>query len=167
MVCSLSRGELPINQIKDQTSSFKCANRGHRQNPWSHQERLTGANQSTNPKTCSGYPEALFVAFCTMIWKCNECCYVCAQASHRRAKESSMEACHLMKDGVTDDPEFNKIISGDELWCYGYNPESKQQWNQWKSSDCPRPKKSHQVELNLKTILICIFFFFTSKGLYT
>ncbi|GFV29789.1 uncharacterized protein TNCV_1926141 [Trichonephila clavipes] len=41
-----------------------------------------------------------------------------------------------------DDPEFMKfIITGDESWVYGYDPETKQQSSQWKTPGSPRPKK--------------------------
>ncbi|GFS92150.1 HTH_48 domain-containing protein [Trichonephila clavipes] len=34
----------------------------------------------------------------------------------------------------SDDPEFMKlIITGDESWAYGYDPETKQQSSQWKT----------------------------------
>jgi hypothetical protein len=41
------------------------------------------------------------------------------------------------------DPEFLKaVITGDETWVYGYDPETKVQSSQWKHSSSPRPKKS-------------------------
>ncbi|GFU14320.1 HTH_48 domain-containing protein [Trichonephila clavipes] len=43
------------------------------------------------------------------------------------------------------DPEFMKlIITGDESWVYGYDPETKQQSSQWKTPGSPRPKKARQ-----------------------
>ena len=49
------------------------------------------------------------------------------------------------------------MITGDESWCYGYDPETKQQSSQWKSPGSPRPKKVRQVKSNVKTMLICFF----------
>ncbi|GFY15878.1 histone-lysine N-methyltransferase SETMAR [Trichonephila clavipes] len=44
-----------------------------------------------------------------------------------------------------NDPEFMKfIITGDESWAYGYDPETKQQSSQWKTPGSPRPKKARQ-----------------------
>ncbi|GFV00632.1 histone-lysine N-methyltransferase SETMAR [Trichonephila clavipes] len=41
----------------------------------------------------------------------------------------------------SDDPEFMKlIITRDESWVYGYDPETKQQSSQWKTPGSPRPK---------------------------
>ncbi|GFW16395.1 protein GVQW3 [Trichonephila clavipes] len=46
---------------------------------------------------------------------------------------------------ASDDPEFMKlIITGDESWVYGYDPETKQQSSQWKTLGSPRPKKARQ-----------------------
>ncbi|GFS93126.1 protein GVQW3 [Trichonephila clavipes] len=47
---------------------------------------------------------------------------------------------------ASDDPEFMKlIISRDESWVYGYDPETKQQSSQWKTPGSPPPKKARQV----------------------
>jgi len=63
-----------------------------------------------------------------------------------------------MKDQLKTDADFlSKIITGDESWCYGYDPETKQQSSQWKSASSPRPKKARQVKSNVKSILICFF----------
>ena len=41
-----------------------------------------------------------------------------------------------------DDPSFSSsIITGDETWVYGYDPETKAQSSVWKHPDSPRPKK--------------------------
>ena len=43
---------------------------------------------------------------------------------------------------VSDDENvLMKVITGDESWVYGYDPETKQQSSQWKRPDEPRPKK--------------------------
>ena len=68
-----------------------------------------------------------------------------------------------MKDQLKTDPDFlSKIITGGESWCYGYDPETRQQSSQWKSASSPRPKKARQVKSNVKAMLIC---FFDIKGL--
>jgi hypothetical protein len=55
-----------------------------------------------------------------------------------------------------DDPNFN-IITGDETWAYGYDPETKQQLSQWKSPNSLLPKKARQVRSNVKSMLIVFF----------
>ena len=47
---------------------------------------------------------------------------------------------------VSDDENvLKKVITGDESWVYGYDPETKQQYSQWKRPDEPRPKKHVKV----------------------
>ena len=78
-------------------------------------------------------------------------------------KERRIEACRDLKQQLEADPDFlSKIITGDESWCYGYDPETKQQSSQWKTASSPRPKKCRQVRSSVKTMLIC---FFDVKGI--
>jgi len=78
-------------------------------------------------------------------------------------RANHLDVCREMKDQLKTDPDFlSKIITGDESWCYGYDPETKQQSRQWKSALSPRQKKARQVKSNVKTMLIC---FFDIKGL--
>ena len=49
------------------------------------------------------------------------------------------------------------VITGDECWVYGYDPETKQMSSQWSTSPSPRPKKARQVKSNIKTTLIAFF----------
>ncbi|GFV26915.1 HTH_48 domain-containing protein [Trichonephila clavipes] len=59
---------------------------------------------------------------------------------------------------ASDDPESMKlIITGDESWVYGYDPETKQQSSQWKTPGSPRPKKARQVRSKIKVMLIVFF----------
>jgi hypothetical protein len=45
------------------------------------------------------------------------------------------------------------VITGDETWVYGYDPEMKVQSSQWKHSSSPRPKKAQQVRSKVKVLL--------------
>ncbi|PNF42543.1 hypothetical protein B7P43_G06927 [Cryptotermes secundus] len=55
-------------------------------------------------------------------------------------------------------PNFlNTVITGDESWVYGYDPESKMQSSQWKYPTSPRPEKARQVRSNVK-VMLAIFF---------
>jgi hypothetical protein len=38
---------------------------------------------------------------------------------------------------------LDRIITGDESWCFQYEPEKKCQSMQWKTSASLRPKKAH------------------------
>ena len=46
-------------------------------------------------------------------------------------RANRLDVCHEMKDQLKTDPDFlSNIITGDESWCYGYDPETKQQSSQ-------------------------------------
>lgn len=73
-------------------------------------------------------------------------------------KQGRVESCPSLKEESQNDPNFFfKVITGDESWCYGYDPETKQQSSQWKTPTSPRPKNARQVRSNIKTMLICFF----------
>ncbi|PNF20516.1 hypothetical protein B7P43_G06298 [Cryptotermes secundus] len=73
-------------------------------------------------------------------------------------KQHRLEVCRELQQQLQEDPNFlSKVVTGDESWVYGYNPESKQQSSQWKSPSSPRPKKARQVKSNIKSMLICFF----------
>ena len=73
-------------------------------------------------------------------------------------KKNRMLICQDMKQSLADDPDLlSKIITGDETWVYGYDPETKFQSSQWKSPDSPRPKKAWQPRSQVKVMLIVFF----------
>ncbi|XP_075558608.1 protein GVQW3-like [Dermacentor variabilis] len=75
-------------------------------------------------------------------------------------KQLRVEVSQDMLDSTNSDPDFmNTIITGDESWVYGYDPETKSQTSQWKHSTSPRPKKAGQVCSNVKVMLTAFFDF--------
>jgi hypothetical protein len=49
-------------------------------------------------------------------------------------KEHSVAICQEPRQRAVDDPSFmSRVITGDDSWVYGYDPEIKQQSSQWKS----------------------------------
>jgi len=59
-----------------------------------------------------------------------------------------------------EDVQFLKnIVTGDESWVYGYEPETKQQSSRWKGPTSPRPKKGCQVRSKTKVMLLAFFLF--------
>ena len=73
-------------------------------------------------------------------------------------KKNRMLICQDMKQSLADDPDLlSKIITGDETWVYGYDPETKFQSSQWKSPGSPRPKKARQSRSQVKVMLIVFF----------
>ena len=69
------------------------------------------------------------------------------------------ELCQLASN---DETFLSRVITGDESWVYGYEPETKQQSSQWKSPMSPRPKMARQVKSNVKNMIIT---FFDVKGI--
>ena len=58
------------------------------------------------------------------------------------------------------DPNFlSRVITGDESWLYNYDPETKQQSSQWKTSSSSLLKKARQGHSDIKSILIIFFKF--------
>jgi hypothetical protein len=56
-----------------------------------------------------------------------------------------LEVTRDMLECANGDPEFLKtIITGDETWVYGYDPDTKVQSSHWKHSLSPRPKKHNR-----------------------
>ncbi|XP_077496550.1 histone-lysine N-methyltransferase SETMAR-like [Amblyomma americanum] len=77
-------------------------------------------------------------------------------------KQLRVKVSQAMLDFTNSDPDFmNTIITGDESWVFGYDPETKSQSSQWKHSTSPRPKKTRQVRSNVKVMLSA---FFDSRG---
>jgi len=61
----------------------------------------------------------------------------------REQKEFRAAVAQDLLETANNDPDFlKKIITGDESWVYGYDPETKTQSSQWKSPESPRPKKA-------------------------
>ena len=56
--------------------------------------------------------------------------------------QQRISVCTELHQLASDDEMFlSRIITGDESWVYGYDPETKQQSSQWKSPTSPRPKR--------------------------
>jgi len=73
-------------------------------------------------------------------------------------KEHRVAICQELRQRAVDDPSFmSRVITGDESWAYGYDPETKQQSSQWKSPGSPRPKKARQSRSATKSMLIVFF----------
>ena len=69
-----------------------------------------------------------------------------------------MEHCKDIVETAKNDPVFlDSIITGDESWCYKYDPETKRQFAEWKSKDEPKPKKLCFQKSRIKTMLITFY----------
>ena len=73
-------------------------------------------------------------------------------------KEHCVAVANDLIQTTTNEPDFlKKVIIGDELWVYGYDPEMKAHLSQWKSPQSPCPKKVRQSRSKIKTTLTVFF----------
>jgi len=73
-------------------------------------------------------------------------------------KDDRVSICTDLCDRTHNDPSFmTSVITGDEFWLYGYDPETKQMSSQWKTASSPRPKKAWQMKSSIKMMLIAFF----------
>ena len=79
-------------------------------------------------------------------------------------KNRRLEICMELKRRAENDPLFiDSIITGDEMWIYGCDPESKSVHHYaWKTLNEPWARKLRQMRSNVKTLLIV---FFDSQGI--
>ena len=78
-------------------------------------------------------------------------------------KECRVTNSSDLLENARDNPFFlSSIITGDESWVYGYDPETKAQSSVWKHPDSSRPKKARQVQSKTKVLLTV---FFDLKGI--
>ena len=86
-------------------------------------------------------------------------CYnIHAASAHRGAKKQACECLPWFAGRPQKWPSVpHKAVTGDESWCYSYEPESKQRPNQWKSPNSPRPKTAWQVHSSVKKMLISFY----------
>jgi type II secretory pathway pseudopilin PulG len=72
-------------------------------------------------------------------------------------KEYRTAVCTETTEQAENYPNFICIIiTGDESWVFGYDPEAKQQSSQWTQTS-PRPKKARQLRSNVQSMLIFFY----------
>ncbi|UYV62733.1 hypothetical protein LAZ67_2001748 [Cordylochernes scorpioides] len=74
-----------------------------------------------------------------------------------------LATCEDMLEMKRTDPEWkDEIITGDETWVYGYDPETKRQTAEWRGQGEPRPKKPRILKSRNKVLLVA---FLDNKGI--
>jgi len=63
----------------------------------------------------------------------------------------------LRDRAASDSSLLGNVITGDETWVCGYDPETRVQSFQWKSLSSPRANKAHQSRSNIKMMMIVFF----------
>lgn len=92
---------------------------------------------------------------------------VCARfVPHQLNKDQEIARVEYCKDIIetaeNDQSFLDSIITGDETWCFKYDPKTKRQSAEWKSKGDPKPKKLRFQKSRIKTMLIT---FYDSKGI--
>ena len=73
-------------------------------------------------------------------------------------KEQRVNACRNLIEMADEDNTFlQKIITGDESWCFQYEPTTKRQSAEWLSTGEPRPTKVRMTKSKTKVMLITFF----------
>ncbi|XP_054718503.1 protein GVQW3-like [Uloborus diversus] len=73
-------------------------------------------------------------------------------------KHCRVEHCRDMQQAATRDPNFMaNIVTGDETWCFKYEPLTKRQSAEWKSPEYAKPKKVRMEKSRIKTLLTVFF----------
>jgi len=58
-------------------------------------------------------------------------------------KDDRVSICTDLRERAQNNPNFmSSVITGDESWVYGFDPDTKQIPAQWKTASSPRPKKA-------------------------
>jgi hypothetical protein len=69
-------------------------------------------------------------------------------------KHATVEHCKDMLQSAQNDTNVKKsIVTGDETWCFQYEPLTKQQSAAWLSPKKPKLKKVHMQNSRVKTLL--------------
>lgn len=91
------------------------------------------------------------------------CCRFVPHSLTDDQTDCRVKHCRDMKKSAARDPDFMScIVTGDETWCFQYEPLTKRQSSEWKSPESPRPKKLRMQKSRVKTLLTV---FFDSKGI--
>jgi len=73
-------------------------------------------------------------------------------------REDRVTSCHNSITMANADKHFlNKIITGDETWCFANDPETKQQSSEWVGETSRRLKKLKFERSHIKNMLIIFF----------
>ena len=72
------------------------------------------------------------------------CAKIVPKLLSEEQKERRKELCLDLLQRIEKGPDLlNSIITCDETWVFTYDPETKRQSMQWKSTSSPRPKQKH------------------------
>ena len=77
-----------------------------------------------------------------------------------KQKQQRLSISLELGDRAASDSSFlGNVITGDETWVYGCDPETRVQSSQWKSPSSPRVKRALQSRSNIKMMMMMIVFY--------
>jgi len=77
--------------------------------------------------------------------------------------DERVAVCQDLLNMINGDKNFlEKVVTGEESWCFAYNPETKHHSSKWDGEHSPQPKKLCFHKSKVKTRLIV---FFDSQGI--
>ena len=79
-------------------------------------------------------------------------CKICAYLLKDDQKQNELALRKGLQKVKKERGFCTKFIAGDESWVYGYDPGTKQQSSQWKSSSC-HPRELRQMKSDVKGML--------------
>jgi len=69
-------------------------------------------------------------------------------------KQQRLSISLELRDRAISDCSFlGNVITEDETWVYGYDPETRVQSSQWKSPISPQAEKARQSRSNIKMMM--------------
>jgi hypothetical protein len=80
----------------------------------------------------------------------------CLFTDEQKANHATVSQ-NLFDHSNADENFLKNVITGDEMWVYGYDMETKAQSSQWVGKLLLQPKKAHQSLSNVKVLLIIFF----------
>ena len=73
-------------------------------------------------------------------------------------KENRRNVCLDFLERIENDNIFFKhVITGDEMWIFEYDPDTKRQISEWYRCKSPHEKKTRMSKSKIETIIICFF----------
>ena len=73
-------------------------------------------------------------------------------------KDRRIATCRDLIATADNDPDFfKKIVTGDETWCFAYDPTTKRQSAAWVGETSSRPKKLRFQKSRVKNMLAIFF----------
>jgi hypothetical protein len=87
---------------------------------------------------------------------------MCAEMVSKNLSEDQKlnreELCQNVLEKIEEDPDFlNSVVTCYETWLFQYDPETKRQSMQWKTTHSPRRKKARMSKTKIKTMIVVFF----------